>query len=118
VQAVVAVGLILADSYLAVLLIGVLFGVGYGAYESVGWALATDVLPDMEDAARDMGIWHMALTVPQLVAPLVAGWLLDTFQALGRQSGRPTLGYTVIFTLAILYFSLGTLFVSKVKKAS
>ncbi|HYO57178.1 MFS transporter [Archangium sp.] len=118
IQAVVAAGFMLADNYLAVLLIGALFGVGYGAYESVNWALATDVLPDMDDAAKDMGIWHMALTVPQLVATPVAGWLLDTFQALGKESGWPTLGYTVIFSVAIVYFSLGTLFVARVKKAT
>jgi MFS family permease len=116
-QAVVALGLMLAHDYLAALVIGVLFGIGYGAYESVDWALATDVLPDMDDAAKDMGIWHMALTVPQLVATPIAGWLLDTFQAVGRESGRPTLGYTVIFCVAIVYFTLGTVFVSKVKKA-
>jgi hypothetical protein len=64
-----------------------------------------------------MGIWHMALTIPLLVAPPLAGLLLDTFQAIGRESGRPNLGYTVIFGLAIVYFSLGTLFVRRVKKA-
>jgi len=117
IQAVVAVGFMLTDNYLAALCIGALFGVGYGAYESVNWALATDVLPDMDDAAKDMGIWHMALTVPQLLATPVAGWLLDTFQSVGKESGRPNLGYTVIFSVAILYFLLGTVFVSKVKKA-
>lgn len=117
-QVVVAAGFMMTDSYLAALLIGAMFGVGYGAYESVGWALATDVLPDMDDAAKDMGIWHMALTLPQLVATPVAGFLLDTFQALGKQHGRPTLGYTVIFGVALIYFALGTFFVSKVKKAT
>ncbi|MGZ3457280.1 MAG: MFS transporter [Archangium sp.] len=118
IQAVVAMGLILADQYLAALFIGALFGIGYGAYESVNWALATDVLPDMDDAAKDMGIWHMSLTVPQLLATPIAGWLLDTFNAVGTRGGRPTLGYTVIFSVAILYFGLGTVFVARVKKAS
>ena len=117
-QAVVAAGFILTDNYLAALFIGALFGVGYGAYESVNWALATDVLPDMDDAAKDMGIWHMALTVPQFLATPIAGALLDTFNSYGKQGGRPTLGYTVIFSLAIVYFALGTVFVSRVKKAS
>jgi MFS family permease len=117
IQAIVAAGFILADNYLAALFIGALFGVGYGAYESVNWALATDVLPDMDDAAKDMGLWHMALTVPQFLATPIAGWLLDTFNAFGKQGGRPTLGYTVIFSVAIVYFGLGTLFVARVKKA-
>ena len=52
--------------------------------------------------AEDMGLWHMAL---------------DTFNAFGKQGGRPTLGYTVIFSVAIVYFALGALFVARVKKA-
>ena len=60
----------------------------------------------------------MALTVPQLLATPIAGWLLDTFTVIGKQGGRPTLGYTVIFSLAILYFGLGTVFVARVKKTN
>jgi MFS family permease len=117
IQAAVALGFMLAGNYMAALCIGAVFGIGYGAYESVNWALATDVLPDMDDAAKDMGIWHMALTVPQLVATPVSGWLLDIFQSTGKEMGRPNLGYAVIFSVSIVYFILGTVFVSKVKKA-
>lgn len=116
-MAVVAIGLILIHQYVAALVIGALFGVGYGAYTSVDWALATDVLPNLDDAAKDMGLWHMALTIPQLVATPLAGSLLDTFQRVGKSNGHPTLGYTVIFSIAIVYFFLGTIFVRQVKKA-
>lgn len=117
IQGCVAMGLILFHQFGAALVIGVLFGLGYGSYESVNWALATDVLPDKNDAAKDMGIWHMALTVPQLIATPLAGWLLDTFQVVGKRNGQPTLGYTVIFSIAVVYFLLGTVFVRKVKSA-
>jgi MFS family permease len=117
VMALVAVALIVTHNYLGALIIGAIFGIGYGAYTSVDWALATDVLPSMDDAAKDMGLWHMALTIPQFLATPVAGRLLDTFQGVGKATGRPTLGYTVIFGLAIVYFFLGTFFVRKVKKA-
>ena len=79
------------------------------------WALATDVLPNMDDAAKDMGIWHIALTFPQLVATPLAGFLLDVGQRAGQARQLPTLGYTVIFGVAIIYFVLGTVFVSRVK---
>lgn len=117
IQAAVALGLILFDSYLAGLIIGLLFGIGYGAYESVDWALATDVLPNADDAAKDMGVWHMSYTIPQLIATPIAGWLLDTFQTIGKASGRPTLGYTVIFSIAVVYFVVGTFLIRKVEKA-
>jgi MFS family permease len=116
-MALVAILLIATHQYVAALIIGAIFGIGYGAYTSVDWALATDVLPNMDDAAKDMGLWHMALTIPQFLATPVAGKLLDTFQGVGRTTGRPNLGYTVIFSLAVVYFLLGTIFVRKVKKA-
>jgi hypothetical protein len=79
--------------------------------------ISTDVLPNQEDAAKDLGIWHISLTFPQLVATPLAGLLLDTFQAVGKARGRPTLGYTVIFSVAVVYFFLGTVFVWRVKGA-
>jgi hypothetical protein len=75
------------------------------------------VLPDANAAAKDMGVWHMSFTIPQLIATPIAGWLLDTFQGIGKASGRPTLGYTVIFSIAVVYFVLGTVFIRMVKKA-
>jgi hypothetical protein len=64
-----------------------------------------------------MGIWHLALTFPQVVATPLAGYLVDTFQAVGRAHGQPALGYTIIFSVAVVYFFVGTLFVRQVKKA-
>jgi MFS family permease len=117
VMSVVALGLIITHQYFASLIIGAVFGIGYGAYTSVDWALATDVLPNMDDAAKDMGIWHIALTIPQLLAVPVAGVLLDMGQQAGKAAGLPSLGYTIVFATSIVYFVLGTVFVSRVKKA-
>jgi len=96
---------------------GVIFGLGYGAYESVDWALASDVLPSMDDYAKDMGVWHVAMVLPQVIATPVAGALLDNFQRVGRNNHLPTLGYTVIFLMAVVYFFLGTVFVKQIKGA-
>jgi hypothetical protein len=83
----------------------------------VDWALATDVLPS-EDYAKDMGVWHVAEVLPQMIATPFAGFFLDAFQKIGRQPtvNQPTLGYTVIFLMSVVYFALGTVFVSKIKK--
>ena len=60
------VGLIFVffHSFVLAVLMGVVFGLGYGAYESVDWALASDVLPSMDDYAKDMGVWHVAMVLP------------------------------------------------------
>ncbi|HEY3416158.1 MAG TPA: MFS transporter [Armatimonadota bacterium] len=114
-QGVVAIIFMLTGRFEVVVLLGIIFGLGYGAYQAVDWALATDVLPSKEDHAKDMGVWHIALTLPQVLAVPIAGLLLDHFQKIGQQHGLPTLGYRVIFLLAFLYFVVGTVLVSRVK---
>ncbi|MBI3761211.1 MAG: hypothetical protein HY260_05035 [Chloroflexi bacterium] len=80
------------------------------------WALASDVLPSEADYAKDMGVWHVAFTFPQVISTPIAGFMLDKFQVVGSQTGHPNLGYTVIFTLATVYFVLGTVFVRNIRK--
>ena len=91
-------------------MIGVLFGIGYGAYAAVDWALAIDVLPSEHSAAKDLGIWAIANTLPQVLAPVIAGPLLDIFN---RRT--PNLGYTIIYSLAIVEVALGSAFIWKIK---
>jgi MFS family permease len=106
---------ILSHSFTIAVLMGIVFGLGYGAYQSVDWALASDVLPSMDDYAKDMGVWHVAFVLPQVIATPVAGFLLDNFQRVGTANHMPNLGYTVIFMMAVLFFLLGTVFVKQIK---
>lgn len=46
-------------------------GIGYGMYSSVDQPLLIDVLPNKEEAGKDLGILNIASTVGQVVAPLV-----------------------------------------------
>jgi MFS family permease len=116
-QALVVLVYILSGNFATAVLMGIVFGLGYGAYQAVDWALASDVLPSQEDYAKDMGVWHIAQTLPQSIAAPIAGVLLDNFQRIGKASGQPTLGYTVIFAVAFVYFLLGTVLVRQVKGA-
>jgi Na+/melibiose symporter-like transporter len=99
-------------SLAAMLWIGALFGIGYGAYQAVDWALAIDVLPQGESAAKDMGIWHVSLVLPQVLAPALTGLILSAFKARSL-----LLGYTVVFALTALWFILGTVFVRPIRSA-
>jgi MFS family permease len=92
--------------------VGAMFGIGYGAYQAVDWALAIDVLPPGGDAGRDMGIWHVALVLPQVLAPALSGLLLAAFKPV-----TPVIGYTVVFAVTAVWFVLGTVLVSRVRGA-
>ena len=91
--------------------LGLLFGLGFGGYSSVDWALAVDVLPAAQHAGKDMGIWSTASTFPTMLAPLVGALVLH----LSGQAGQTTLGYQLVFALAALCMIAGALFIFAVR---
>lgn len=93
-----------------VLGLGVLFGVGYGLYYAVDWALACDTLPDRRQPAKDMGLFHVSYTLPQVFMPAVAGSLLDVFNRQGHNAG-----YRAMFSASAACFLLGTVFVRRIR---
>ncbi|MDQ6722325.1 MAG: MFS transporter [Candidatus Dormibacteraeota bacterium] len=92
--------------------LGVLFGLGFGAYQAVDWALACDVLPDRDNAAaKDMALFHVSFTLPQVFASALAGQLLYHL----NQSAGNNFGYRVVFATAALWFVLSLVFVRMIK---
>ena len=72
---VMVVGLLLlafAPSTAVVVLAQGIVGLGAGSFMSVDLALATQVLPDPEDTAKDLGVLNMANALPQSLAPAIA----------------------------------------------
>lgn len=112
VMAVAIATFLVAPAYAVLVGLSIVFGIGFGAFTSVDWALAIDVLPSKEAAARQLGIWGIAGTVPQVLAPTMAGPLLDLFN---RQ--RPNFGYVVILLLGAVCILIGSGLVWKLGKA-
>jgi MFS family permease len=100
-------GQVLTVAYAA----GAVFGLGYGAYLSVDWALVADVLPSDATFARDMGVWNIGLTIPQVLAAVFGGWML----ALGVALGSTGLGYTFLFVSFVVFCVLGTVTVRYIR---
>ncbi|MBI1756919.1 MAG: MFS transporter [Fimbriimonas ginsengisoli] len=119
--ALVCLALVFCHSLNQALFAGVVFGLGYGAYISVDWALGTDTLPSKEHAGKDMGVWHVAMTLPQQMAPLFAGLILQQFLVPGRQGAESSyawVGYALIFGFAALFFALGGYLLKNVRGVS
>lgn len=91
--------------------LGIAYGIGYGLYFAVDWALACDTLPDPKKSAKDMGLFHIALTFPQALLPLFGGVLIDYL----NKNVDPNIGYRVVFASAVVFLFVGTMFVSRIK---
>ncbi|BBG01403.1 MULTISPECIES: MFS transporter [Pseudonocardia] len=78
------------------LVAAVLIGLGFGTFLAVDLAVVAQVLPSLEHTARDMGVFAVAATAPQLLAPAVAVPLVTG-----------TGGYPVLYALTAVVTVLG-----------
>lgn len=76
VQGLAAVLILAMPTFEVTMVAAALIGIGYGAFSSVGLALATDLLPNEADHARDLGIVNVATTLGQLLGPLIGAGLV------------------------------------------
>ncbi|HKF17639.1 MAG TPA: MFS transporter [Candidatus Dormibacteraeota bacterium] len=92
--------------------LGGVFGLGYGAYWSVDWALAVDSLPSIRAAGRDLGLWSLASTVPGMAAPALGSLIIGA----GASLGRTEAGYQGVFIAAAVFFLLGAVAVLGIRE--
>jgi MFS family permease len=80
-------------------------GLGFGVYTAVDLALVVDVLPDSDNAAKDLGVLNIAGALPFSVAPGIAPAIL----AFGHGS------YGVLYAVAGVGAILGAAAILPVK---
>ena len=106
------VAIVYYPSWSATIVLAIVYGAANCAYQAVDWALAIQVLPDEQQAGKDMGIWHASLVLPQAIAPGLTGLVIAASKPVSLQ-----LGYAVAFGLAALWFGVGTLVVARLRTA-
>jgi MFS family permease len=82
----------------------VVFGVGYGVYLSVDFALCTQVLPAAAARAKDLGVINIAVALPQVFAPFVGSFLV-------AYAG----GYVTLYAVAFVVCVLGSVLVHRIR---
>jgi MFS family permease len=96
-------------SWFFTIVMALIFGAASVAYQTVDWALALNVLPNSQDhPGKDMGIWHVSFVLPQAIAPVIAGALLDR-----AKHSSEAAAYGLVFLMAACWYALGTLPIRK-----
>jgi len=81
-------------------------GLGFGVYVAVDLALVVDVLPDKDNAAKDLGVFNIAGALPFSIAPAIAPAIL----AIGHGS------YGVLYAVAGLSAIIGAAAILPVRR--
>lgn len=76
VQAASGVIILISPNFAMTMVAAGVMGAGYGAYMAVSLALATDLLLDPDDHARDLGLVNSAANLGQLIGPLLGAGLV------------------------------------------
>ncbi|GAA2574117.1 MFS transporter [Actinomadura fulvescens] len=84
----------------------IVLGVAGGMFLAVDMALITQVLPDPDTAAKDLGVINIANTLPQSLAPAVGSLFL------GLGGGE---NYPAFYAFAALCALAGAVFVTRIK---
>ncbi|MFE6156977.1 MFS transporter [Streptomyces sp. NPDC057889] len=82
-------------------------GLGFGTYLGVDLALVIDVLPDPDNPSKDLGIFNIAMSAPQIFAPALGALLIS----LGGGHN-----YTILLITASLVCLGGALAILPVRK--
>ena len=80
-----------------------LAGFGYAVYGAVDQALNIDVLPNPEEAGKDLGILNIATTLGQMVGPILTGVIVIS------------VGYNLVFPVAIAFSVLAVVFIYMIR---
>ena len=78
-------------------------GLGYAVYSAVDQALLVDVLPNKEEAGKDLGILNLATTLGQMVGPIIMSAIVLS------------LGYAFAFPISIALAIIGCFFIMVIK---
>jgi MFS family permease len=85
------------------LIMTAILGFGFGMFQAVDTALMSQVLPSAKSFAKDLGVVNIAATLPQTLAPGIAGAIVLAF------------GYAGLFPVGIILAILGAVCVWFIK---
>ncbi|UNK72255.1 MFS transporter [Microbacterium sp. H1-D42] len=105
VQALSGLVVVLMPTFEMTMVAAALMGIGYGAFSTAGLAFATDLLPDEQDHARDLGIVNVTASLGQLIGPMLGALLVALVG-----------GFWLVFLMAAILSVVGGLMTARARQ--
>lgn len=111
-----------AQTWPAAVVAAVVLGAGFGVYQAVDFALITQVLPAAGERAKDLGVINIAAALPQVVAPAIAGLVLEVVRRSGGSvitGGESwSLGYGIVYAVGFVLCLVGSVLVTRIRSVA
>ena len=105
-----------SNSALGMYLFAGIAGLGYGVYNAIDQALNVSVLPNPDEAGKDLGILNLANTLSLVVGSLMTSAIVVIVKNMTHTSTTPTSAYTVVFIVAIIVVLVAAWLIMRIKK--
>jgi MFS family permease len=102
---------------LGMYLFALIAGFGYGVYNAIDQALNVDVLPNPDQAGKDLGILNLANTLSTVLGSLFTSAIIGGFKAAAHSGAHtPMAAYPVVFIVAIVFVLVAAFLIMCIKR--
>jgi MFS family permease len=102
---------------LGMYLFALIAGFGYGVYNAIDQALNVDVLPNPDQAGKDLGILNVANTLSTVLGSLLTSAIVSGFKgAMHTGASTPIQAYITVFIVAIVLVLLAAFLIMRIKR--
>ncbi|WP_240541388.1 MFS transporter [Bifidobacterium santillanense] len=90
-------------------------GLGYGTYNAIDQALNVSVLPNPDEAGKDLGILNLANTLSTVIGSLMTSVLVVIVKSVLGVTQTPPVAYSVVFIVAIVIVLIAAWLIMRIK---
>ena len=90
-------------------------GFGYGVYNAIDQALNVSVLPNPDEAGKDLGILNLANTLSTVIGSAMTSIIVVIVKSVMGTTQTPTVAYSVVFIVAIVIVLIAAALIMRIK---
>jgi MFS family permease len=106
---------LLFRSQMGMYLFAAIAGLGYGIYNAIDQALNVSVLPNPDEAGKDLGILNLANTLSTVIGSLMTSMIVVIVKSVLDVEQTPPVAYSVVFIVAIVIVLVAAALIMRIK---